>query len=118
MSAFYDLADRALLESFEIIGENFQWKTKSYPCSIDHKAHVLTTRKALFSFENADSTVRVYPKRGESIVVSGKSYQVTKLSNAAMRAVAGGTTEDQPFVDDPGDPSIDIEYDKFIKGKR
>jgi hypothetical protein len=109
MSQVYDLAQRGLIESLAAIGETFSWNSQSYACSIDSAKHSLTTAASFFG------SPPKYPKRGDKIIVAGRTVQVTKLNNSAMRAAAGGMVEDQPFVDDPSDPALDIEYDKFIK---
>jgi hypothetical protein len=108
---FYALASRALQESFAVLGESFTWRGKSYGCALDRALHEITTLRDFF-ISNGTSN---FPKRGDSIVVNGKKVQITKLENAAMKAVAGGTVEDQPFVDDPADPALEITFDKFVR---
>lgn len=108
MSEFKDFISEGLNDFLEAMGETFLWNGQPYACAIDHVNHTLTTAKSLFPGG-------VYPKRGDSIRVAGKTRQVTKLANSALRAAAGGMVEDQPFVDDPSDPAIDIVFDKFVK---
>jgi hypothetical protein len=108
MGDFYDMSERALTESLEVIGETFMWQERSYACALDHMHHRLTTQKSLFAGAR-------YPKWGQLIVVAGKVRQVTKLNGSALVTSSGGMVEDPPFTDDASDPSLEIEYDVLLK---
>jgi hypothetical protein len=110
MSAYSDI-ENALLETFDVVGDSFSWSAKSYDCVIDHVRHTITTAKKFFGAVGQ----RKYPKCGELIVVAGRTVQIVKRGNAEIKAVSGGFVEDPPFIDDPSDPALDLEYDKVIK---
>jgi hypothetical protein len=111
MSEFYDLAQRGLLESIELIDEEFTWKDKPYGCIIDRALHFVTTAKSFFIVDDAP----VYPECGDEITIGGKKFQITARGNAAERATESGFAEDQPFIDDPADPALDLVFDHFVK---
>jgi hypothetical protein len=107
MSQLSELAEEGMALSLEIAGDTFSWNGRPYAGIIDHIAHTIATSKSLFS--------GVYPQCGDPIRVNGKKYQITRKGNALLKAVRGGFVEDPPFVDDPGDPSLDLVFDHFVR---
>ena len=108
MGVLTDSVNAALLDAFAVAGQTFNWKGRSYGCINNAESAVLVTAKSLFG--NA-----TYPNVGDTIRLSGKNRQVTKLANSGMEFVAGGLVESAgPFVDDPENPSLAIAYDTFI----
>ncbi len=96
-----------LAAAIEVYEQSFFWRGFEYPCVISSRSSTLIVAKALFP-------VGGYPPRGESIIVAGKNRQVVKLNNSALRPSMGGLVEDKPFVDDPTDPALVIEFGKLI----
>jgi hypothetical protein len=87
--------------------QTFYWRGFAYPCVISYHSSTLIVAKALFP--NSD-----YPQRGDSIIVASKTRQVVKLNNSALTPTMGGLVEDRPFVDDPSDPGLSIQFGKLI----
>ncbi len=108
MSEFSELISDGHADSIEAMGDSFTWNNKPYAAIIDHVERTVTTLKSLFPD-------KAYPKCGQAIIVAGRKFQITKKGNAQIKAVAGGFIEDPPFVDDPGEPALDITFDSFIK---
>jgi len=93
--------------AIEVYDQSFFWRGFQYPCVISSRSSTLIVAKALF-------TGGEYPARGDAIMIAGKNRQVVKLNNSALRPSLGGLIEDRPFVDDPADPALSIEFGKLI----
>jgi hypothetical protein len=106
MSAFSDFAEEAMVISLEIAGDSFLWNGATISAVIGARALVA----AKTSFPGA-----AYPKVGDTITVTGKKRQVKALANSGLELIAGGSREDLPFVDDPGDPGLQISFGTFTK---
>jgi hypothetical protein len=78
---------------------------------INFRLSRLLTLKSYFG----DVGARHYPKCGETIMIAGGKYQITRKGNAELQAVTGGFIEDPAFIDDPTDPSLEIEYARFVR---
>ncbi|HKP93453.1 MAG TPA: hypothetical protein VJS88_06120, partial [Chthoniobacterales bacterium] len=113
MSQLGDFADEALATSIEIAGDTFSWNGRNYAGVIDQVNRILTTSKSYFEG-------RVYPKCGDAIRIvrtsgPGKKYQIVRKGNSRIEASRGGFIESPPFVDDPGDPALELEFDHFVR---
>jgi len=108
MSQLADLAEEGLTASLDIAGDTFAWNGRPYSAIIDHVNRTATTAKSYF--EGGP-----YPQCGDPIRVNGKKYQITRKGNARLKAVRGGFVEDPPFVDDPGEPALELQFDHFVK---
>ncbi len=97
MSEFYNATEAGLLESIELIGEEFIWQENTYSCIIDQQHHSVITAKSFFDSGR-------YPQWGQLITVEGKVRQITKLNGSAVVTSGGGMVEDPPFTDDPANP--------------
>src|SRR5438105_1569139 len=96
----------AAIEGYE---QSFFWRSAEYPCVIASGKDTLIVAKSLFV--NAQ-----YPPRGDSILVAGQNRQVVKLNNSALKFSVDGLVEDKPFVDDPTDPALLVEFGRIITG--
>lgn len=90
--------------------QSFVWNGRRISCEINLRANRLTTLKSFFG----DSNARVYPKCGQTLIINGAKYQITRKGNAAIKAVTGGFVEDPAFIDEPTNPWLEIEYAHFI----
>jgi hypothetical protein len=61
-----------------------------------------------------ESGGRTYPKCGQTMMLAGRKYQITRKGNAQIKAVTGGFIEDPAFIDDPTNPTLEIEYAHFV----
>ena len=106
MSAFSGFAEEALAISIEVDGGEFVWKGRTIGGVISGQ----TVTAAKSDFPDG------YPEIGRSvIIVAGKKRQVKALANSALELMPGGTREKTPFVDDPSDPGLLIEFGSFAK---
>lgn len=107
-TALYSGIASALSDALSVAGQKFTWNGQFYDCIVNAEAGSLVTSKALFSQGG-------YPRVKDTIRVDGKSYQVTKVANAASEYVPGGMIDtSNPFVDDPTNPALAIAFDTFI----
>jgi hypothetical protein len=101
-----DLGDA--IASYE---QSFTWSGRPIACVINLRISKLLTLKSYFGAAGA----RNYPKCGQTLVIAGAKYQITRKGNAELKAVTGGFIEDPAFIDDPTDPSLEIEYARFVR---
>lgn len=85
----------------------FTWRGFDYPCVINSTRSAIIVAKSLFNPGE-------YPIRGEGITVAGATRQVLALNNSHLNFAPGGFIESIPFVDDPADPALVIEFGKVI----
>jgi hypothetical protein len=100
-----DLTDA--ISGFE---QSFVWNGRRIACEINLRASRLTTSKSFFG----DVGARVYPRCGQTLMIAGAKYQITRKGNASIKAVTGGFVEDPAFIDEPTNPALEIEYAHFI----
>jgi len=101
-----DLGDA--IASYE---QTFTWSGRPIACVINFRLSKLLTLKSYFGAFGA----RNYPKCGQTLVIANAKYQITRKGNAELKAVTGGFIEDPAFIDDPTDPSLEIEYAHFVR---
>jgi hypothetical protein len=102
--------DGDLGEAVVSLQQNFVWQGRQISAAINYKLSRILTVKSFFGA----SGNRVYPKCGQTIMIAGRKYQITRKGNAQIKAVAGGFIEDPAFIDDPTNPSLEIEYAHFV----
>jgi hypothetical protein len=113
MSQLSDLAAEGLAMSIEIAGDSFSWNGRNFSGLIDHINHTVTAAKSDFAgvYPKCGDAIRIYPPGS----VNGKKYQIVRKNHARLQVVRGGFVEDPPFVDDPGDPALELQFDHFVK---
>lgn len=103
--------DGDLGEAVASFEQSFTWNGRPIACVINYRLSKLLTLKSFFG----NTGGRVYPKCGQTLLIAGAKYQITRKGNAALKAVTGGFIEDPAFIDDPTDPALEIEYARFIR---
>ena len=102
--------DGDLAEAIPTLEQSFFWKGRQIAAVINYRLSRILTLKSFFGLAQG----RVYPKCGQTIMIAGNKYQITKKGNAAIKAVTGGFIEDPAFIDDPTNPALEIEYAHFV----
>jgi hypothetical protein len=102
--------DGDLGEAIWAFEQSFIWNGRRIAAGINYRLSRILTAKSFFG----DPGVRVYPKCGQTIMIAGKKYQITRKGNAQIKAVTGGFIEDPAFIDDPTNPALEIEYAHFV----
>jgi hypothetical protein len=90
--------------------QSFTWSGRQISAVINYRLSRILTVKSFFGAVGN----RVYPKCGQTVMIAGKKYQIVRKGNAQIKPVAGGFIEDPPFIDDPTNPSLEIEYARFV----
>jgi hypothetical protein len=102
--------DGDLAEAIPAFEQSFFWKGRRIAAVINYRLSRVLTLKSFFGQTGA----RVYPKCGQTMMIAGAKYQITRKGNAQIKAVTGGFIEDPAFIDDPTNPSLEIEYSRFV----
>jgi hypothetical protein len=102
--------DADLSEAIRTFEQSFFWNGRKISAGINYRLSRILTVKSYFG----SSGNRVYPKCGQTIMIAGKKYQITRKGNAQIKPVAGGFIEDPAFIDDATNPSLEIEYAHFV----
>jgi hypothetical protein len=102
--------DGDLGEAIPTFEQTFFWKGRRIAAVINYRLSRVLTLKSFFGAAGA----RVYPKCGQTVLIAGAKYQITRKGNAQIKAVTGGFIEDPAFIDDPTNPSLEIEYSRFV----
>jgi hypothetical protein len=105
VSQFSDFAEEALATSIEVDGGEFSWNGRDIAGVIS--GQTITAAKSSFPAG--------YPPIGAAILVAGKKRQVKALANSMLELIPGGLRDKTPFVDDPSDPGLLIEFGSFAK---
>jgi predicted enzyme related to lactoylglutathione lyase len=103
--------DADLSDAIAFYEQSFKWLGRTISCVINFRMSKLIALKSSFGAAGQ----RVYPKCGQTIIIGSAKYQIVRKGNAAIKAVSGGFIEDPAFIDDPTDPSIDIEFAHFVR---
>jgi hypothetical protein len=99
------------MEAIPTFEQSFFWKGRRIAAVINYRVSRILTQKSFFG----DAGARVYPKCGQTVLIAGGKYQITRKGNAQIKAVTGGFIEEPAFIDDPTNPSLEIEYSRFVK---
>jgi hypothetical protein len=102
--------DADLGDAVKAYEQNFTWNGRRISCVTNFRLSKLLTLKSFFG----EAGNRNYPQCGQTILVGGEKYQITKKGEAQIKAVPGGFIEDPAFIDDPTDPALEIEFARFI----
>jgi hypothetical protein len=103
MATLGDDLDADLQAAISDYGQSFIYRETSYPCVLSSHTSSLVVSKAVFP-------ARKYPRFGDVITVTGKVCAVKGLNNSMSFLAAGGVVEDRPFIDDPNQPALIIEF--------
>jgi hypothetical protein len=98
---------REAIASYE---QSFFWQGRQISAVINYQLSRILTVKSFFGA----APNRVYPKCGQTVMIAGKKYQITRKGNAQIKPVAGGFIEEPAFIDDPTNPILNIEYARFV----
>jgi hypothetical protein len=102
--------DGDLREAVYSLEQSFVWSGRRIAAGINYRVNRILTAKSFFG----SSGNRVYPKCGQTILIAGRKFQITRKGNAQIKAVTGGFIEEPPFIDDPTNPYLEIEYAHFV----
>jgi hypothetical protein len=102
--------DADLADAVRTYEQSFLWNGRQISAVINYRLSRLVTSKSYFG----DPGARTYPKCGQTLIIAGRKYQITRKGNAQIKAVTGGFIEDPPFIDEPTNPSLEIEYAHFV----
>jgi hypothetical protein len=97
-------------EAVRSLEQSFFWQGRQISAAINYRSSRILTVKSFFGASGA----RVYPKCGQTVMIAGRKYQIMRKGNAQIKAVAGGFIEDPAFIDDPINPTLEIEYGHFV----
>jgi hypothetical protein len=102
--------DGDLGEAIPTFEQSFFWQGRKIAAVINYRLSRVLTLKSFFG----DAGARVYPKCGQTMMIAGAKYQIVRKGNAQIKAITGGFIEEPAFIDDPTNPSLEIEYSRFV----